>query len=508
MPRVIEFGCSLVFMAGVAAAADQTGPPTAGQSGSLIIEGVRTEGGAPAPFSKIIDLRTGNSRMSQQTGATVILSGFDGLAWDLTNGIVSLVDVPAQVADGRARAFVDRAGWRRLGEVTGANIVRRTDGATPTVTYRAEDASDVEIVYDATSGLPKRVTVDTEYGPSETTYEDWRPVGAMLYPFRQVQVGATGMTIATEVRQIRSAGPVRPAEFVRPKAQSHGHLVNGEPARVEFQLTGARQSHILVPATISGEAATLIFDTGGSNYLTTESMQKFKLPVSGGVALVGVGTSNSDGGYATVDRLALGSAELRDQTVVVGPSPFPPGGTTDGLTGYEFMAEFRTTIDYAAKTLTFEPYDRPWTGRGMKLPYYSDQNLIYVEAKIGNAKGLFRLDTGDGGTLTIFPNFARANGLAASNTARASGGGFGGQVVASEGSLGSFSLAGLRFENLPVRFSENKAGGFATRTIAGNLGAGILQCYRMTFDYRRRFVAFEPKPETPNCGRGAKVSAL
>jgi hypothetical protein len=79
---------------------------------AVILEGTMTEGGVPGSFEKTIDLRTGNSRMLQETGPMRGMTGFDGVAWNAGNGIVNSVDLPPLVEDARSRAFVDRAGWR------------------------------------------------------------------------------------------------------------------------------------------------------------------------------------------------------------------------------------------------------------------------------------------------------------------------------------------------------------------------------------------------------------
>ena len=77
----------------------------------------------------------------------------------------------------------------------------------------------------------------------------------------------------------------------------------------------------------------------------------------------------------------------------------------DGLTGFEFFAEFRTTIDYQARTITFSRFDAPWTG--IRIPFYSDGHTLYIEGAVEGHSGVFGFDTGSGATITIFPEFAR-----------------------------------------------------------------------------------------------------
>ena len=61
--------------------------------------------------------------------------------------------------------------------------------------------------------------------------------------------------------------------------------------------------------------------------------------------------------------------------------------------------------------------------------------------------------------------------------------------------LSHFKLAGADFRELPANLSQNRAGSFASRTLAGNIGGGVLRCYRITFDYPARFLTFQTAPE-------------
>jgi hypothetical protein len=71
----------------------------------------------------------------------------------------------------------------------------------------------------------------------------------------------------------------------------------------------------------------------------------------------------------------------------------------------------------------------------------------------------------------------------------------GGRVSARRITLSRFKVAGVEFRNLPGWVSQTKAGSFASRTLAGNLGGGVLRCFRLTFDYEARTMDFESPPE-------------
>ena len=132
----------------------------------------------------------------------------------------------------------------------------------------------------------------------------------------------------------------------------------------------------------------------------------------------------------------------------------------------------------------------------MTLPFYSDGHSIYVEAAVEGAKGLFRLDTGDGGSLALFATFAARNHLfEQGGTAMVNAGGVGGSVASRRISAAKIQFAGQTFGQTPIEISGTTAGAFASRSIAGNIGAGQLSHFKVTFDYRAHTVGFIPAPD-------------
>lgn len=53
-------------------------------------------------------------------------------------------------------------------------------------------------------------------------------------------------------------------------------------------------------------------------------------------------------------------------------------------------------------------------------------------------------------------------------------------------------LAGEDFSNVPLELSHTTKGAFASRSIAGNIGAALLSRFRITFDYKDRTVTLVP----------------
>ena len=150
---------------------------------------------------------------------------------------------------------------------------------------------------------------------------DWRRVGTVTYPFRQDMQDAAGERTIIQAESVEPRLKLGPHALERPAAVRHGELAGSAAATVPMELINGR--HISVQAKINGAPANLIFDTGAANYLTADAAPRFAVRTTGGINLAGVGETSTVGGYATIDRIALGDASLRDETIVVGPSPFP-----------------------------------------------------------------------------------------------------------------------------------------------------------------------------------------
>ena len=463
----------------------------------LILTGTLAEGSVPNRFSQSIDLVSGHNKHIEQMGESERQFGFDGEPWDEANGILTVSNLPAAIAREATKAWLDRRAWLERG--------REARRIVP------KHGRSVDLEFDPATGLVKKATIAGDTGPILVTYGDWRQVGPYTYPFHRDEIEADGERTTIDVRSAKFVDALARDSLARPHRRSHAISLARGRSSVPFEETGRKSTHILVNGSVNGTPTKFIFDTGAANYLNSDAAPNFGVRVTGGVNIGGVGESSVTGGYATVDRVALGDAALRNEVFVVGPSFFPPakpGAPPNpvGFTGFEFFAEYVTTIDYPTRQLHFAT-SMPKSRGGLTVPFYNDGSHIYVKGKIDGVEGLFGLDTGDGGTVMIFPDFASRGGLDQGDADVAiSGGGAGGDVKASPGVVKRFSLGGLSFDQLPVDFSHQKAGAFASKSLAGNLGGGVLQCYSITIDFPHHLLLLDPAPENPHCKPGGTVT--
>src|SRR5262249_5470089 len=143
----------------------------------------------------------------------------------------------------------------------------------------------------------------------------------------------TGSRTSWQIDHVTPREHAEAGAFARPPVESHARFTAGTSTTVPFMFVGSSRSHIVVAAKVSGTDTHLLFDTRAPNYFSPEAARRLGRAAAGGLNLPGVGESSPAGGFATADRILIGSAELRDETVIVGPLPFPDSGARAGPEG-------------------------------------------------------------------------------------------------------------------------------------------------------------------------------
>lgn len=168
------------------------------------------------------------------------------------------------------------------------------------------------------------------------------------------------------------------------------------PARVPFEMLPS--NHMVVSATINGKGPyRLVFDLGapitllGNRAGEASGVVKKETPKSFLFAMRG---------EATIDAMKVGDLEAEGVPVLVADHPVLKalagflGRPLDGIIGYTFFARYKTTIDYQAKQMTFEPVDHKIRDLLASLPDRLAGPKIATERTLAPA-GLWGLVVGD-----------------------------------------------------------------------------------------------------------------
>lgn len=469
--------------------------PAAPAATAISVRGTITEGNATGRFERTIDLRSGFSKTVRHNGVEESLEGFNGIAWGFSNGIRNVVDVPTLIPISAARAFVSRLGWNDAG-VRPSRVTRAA--ATIVRTYDLPRMARVTVASGPDVTRPSRVIVAGDWGDETTTLSDWRCVANVVYPFVQTTTDTTGGAQTVRISSVQATHSTRET-FDAPRSQVHGRIERTGAA--PFRFAGKRDLHIIVDGTIGGITMPLIFDTGGANYFGPATAQKMGWSASGGMTINGVGNGYVAGGFARIPEMTIANATLSNEVAVVAPLPWPENAAAPGgMAGWEFLAEFRTTIDYPNKTIAFANFTDPIPAGGTRIPLATDGHTPVAEASVNGVSGWFGVDTGDGSAITLFKAFAAQARVAADSSLKQTlAGGAGGTSKLSQARVQTFSIGGISIANARVHVSEATAGAFASRALAGNLGGGLLHCFRVTFDYRARAMWLFSVPSTQTC---------
>ncbi|WP_406698203.1 PDZ domain-containing protein [Singulisphaera sp. Ch08] len=162
------------------------------------------------------------------------------------------------------------------------------------------------------------------------------------------------------------------AQAPAPTAQAEKEKTKdqGKKGTVPFEMLAT--NHMVVRAKLNGKGPfDLIFDVGAPITLLTNK------------ASLESGTIKADAprsflfsirGESEVKKLEMGEMTAEDVPVIVLDHPLLKAmgdmldRPLDGIIGYTFFARYRTTIDYQARKMTFEPVDGPVRNLMKDLP--------------------------------------------------------------------------------------------------------------------------------------------
>jgi hypothetical protein len=448
------------------------------------------------------DLQNGTFAQYAEAGPVGGGQGFDGThVWNEdASGIVwddgsrqALVNALDAVYMNRYLLWTpDRGGAAvtSLGEKTGAGRTYDALQVTP------RGSLPFELWLDATTHLPARVVMKIGTSTTTTTYGDYRSVDGLRVPFSQTSDSDGNVTTFAGTSAVANdpgavSGLRRPVEHVTDFTLPAGTTT------IPFELV---DNHVSLPVTIDGKGPfRFLFDTGGANIVDADVAKQLGLRAAGNGAGSGVGSATEAFQFATVDALGVGGATLRKQTFVVAPVHagfgVSSGKPVDGLIGFEVLARFVTTFDYGTQNVVLRtPAAAASPAQGKTIPFAFNGQHPMVDCAIGGFAGQCVLDTGSRVAVSVLTPFLAAHPTIAPPNATAVGANGFGVGGASLGRLGrtTLSIAGYTIPDVIADLSTQTQGAFADPFYAGNVGAGVLKRFAVTFDYAHQTVAFVP----------------
>jgi hypothetical protein len=418
----------------------------------------------------------------QITGA----SGYDGNeAWTQSaDGVERLAPGPPRsVLAGEA--YVLSGAIFRL-----ANAAERIDAGpgVDAIRFSPHGIAPFDVWFSHSTGLPERAIF---YGEDTHVYQfsDYRTVGTYVVPFL--------INEDDQVVRLRSASETVGKTLARviPAPPSCDCGIAGErSSRVSITLDGA---HIIIGVRLNGRGPyQFVLDTGGHNIMSREVAGELGVAIFGTGRSGGIGSSTVPVSFTAVKRVEVGRAYMLDQSFKIMDirNGFGRGFSQriDGVIGYQLLARFRTTIDYAKRRVTLS---RAQSSLKDAFPFLFDGDMPAVTARVGTKSGWFGLDTGSGASLTLLKPFWQKHYPPPTRRVYGSGGiGIGGGQSAWYAMVRDLRWDGYHFPALVTDFENANNGDLATTSIAGYFAGNILSRFAITFDYRSQELELVPNP--------------
>jgi hypothetical protein len=343
-------------------------------------------------------------------------------------------------------------------------------------------------------------TVEKADIETRTTYlSDYRVVQGVKIPFAQHSTnGESRYDQFTTVEQVEPNVPLAAAQFRMPAPPAPDYAIAGGKASttVPFQLLN---NHIYVQVKINGKGPyTFLCDTGGANIVSPTLARELGLHSEGALQGRGVGEKSEDVGLAKVQSVQVGDGTLSNQVFAIydlDSYANVEGVRIRGLIGYEIFKRFVVRVDYEHSQLTLTvPSAFAYHGQGTPVPFQFNNHIPQVDGDIDGIAGKFDIDTGSRASLSILKPFAEKHDLAARLNAKVqgvTGWGVGGPAKGLLARAKTLHLGSVAVENPVTELSLQSHGAFTSPYVAGNVGAGVLKRFNITFDYPHQQLIFE-----------------
>jgi len=468
-------------------------------------KGKLTTSGLNGPAESWEDNLTGRYVEKYQLGPSSGADGFDGkLVWSQdssgeprTEGAENARQAAADEAYRNALAYWFPQRWAAQIECLG----RREEQGKPFDVLRItpQGGRPFDLWIDSTTHLIDH-TVEKADIETRTTYlSDYRTVNGVKVPFAVRSTnGEQQYDQYFTLEKVEFNLPVQEAQFRMPQPPPPDFAIAGgkSSTTVPFELLN---NHIYVEVKLNDEGPFwMLCDTGGANIVTPELARKLGLKSEGALQGRGVGEKSEDVGLAKMKSLQVGDATLSSQVFAVYPMESfsaVEGIPINGLIGYEVFRRFVVRVDYEHHVITLMvPSAFAYKGEGTVVHFQFNAHIPQVDGAIDGIEGKFDIDTGSRASLDLLGPFVEKHDLVAHYGAKleaVTGWGVGGAARSLVTRAKVLRLGQVEVHAPVTELSLQKKGAFVNPYVAGNVGAGVLKRFNITFDYPHQQLIFE-----------------
>jgi len=465
-----------------------------------------TTSGLSGPAESWEDNLTGRYLEKYQLGPTSGADGFDGKqVWSQDSsgepraeGAENARQGAADEAYRNAMAYWYPDRWPAQIECLGEKQEQGKTFQVLRITPQGGRPFDVWI--DATTFLFDHTVEKTDIETRTTYFSDYRTVQGVKVPYAVRSTnGEEKYDQFFALEKVEFNVPIEEARFRMP-----------QPPPPDFSLAGGKSStavpfellnnHIYLEVKLNGKGPfRMLCDTGGANIITPTLARELNLKSEGAFEGRGVGEKSEDVGVVKMQSLTVGDATLANQVFAVfSMETFSEveGVHINGLIGYEVFRRFVAKVDYEHHVITLTlPSAFTYKGQGTVVPFQFNAHIPQVDGALDGIEGKFDIDTGSRASLTVMGPFAEKHELAAHYGAKleaVTGWGVGGAARGLVTRAKVLRLGKVEVHSPVTELSLQKKGAFINPYVAGNVGAGVLKRFNITFDYAHQQLIFEP----------------
>lgn len=264
---------------------------------------------------------------------------------------------------------------------------------------------------------------------------------------------------------------------------------------VPFTLTPGNQ--ILFTVQLNGRPVSAILDTGVSvSVLSRASAAKAGFPVRAGGRASAIGGTVAIG-TTPLASLSFGALQRRGGSLTVAALPANATGSArpvDMLIGHDLLDSYALDIDFDQQRFRLLPSGRlPFQGASAPLSISKRLGVYVSTATIGGERlQPMIIDSGDGASVTVSQTSWQATRPAPeTRTTTAIAFGLAGPLVSELAVMPALGLGQLTAHDVELRIEPS--GGFSQSIgVAGRIGTGLLQRYRVLLDPNAGRIVFGP----------------
>ena len=446
------------------------------------------------------DTLTGRSALAYTMGPVTGAAGFDGkAAWSQDANGTSKADTDESARELAVNAaYRDRlAFWspeRAPARITYKERAEADGAAFHVIRITPEGGRAFELWINTETHLIERLVEREAQELRTEIYMDMRDVQGVKIPFR-VRASRTEArrdeVVTVDLLEFNQ--PVADARFARPPPPKPDYAFPAGRASVEVPFE-MHSGHVFIKVAINGKPVRMLFDSTGHNVLLP------RVAASVGAAREGGAERGAEVGVVRVATMEIAGLVMQQQafaTFDLETFLRRTDGLDDvgGVIGYELLRRLPVKLDYERLRATFyDPAKFSYGGSGARVHLVFRGQSPQVRASVDGIAGLFELDTGSRGSLTLTRSFAQAHGLDEKYGAKAEavyGASVSGPVRGALIRVKSLELANVIVADPVTALARQDPPGLADAEVAGNIGNGILRRFNVTFDYRSDLVYLE-----------------